>query len=86
MQSTFSDSTYDEYKIIQKDAAMVYWKVVSQNLPWWTEENYKLLVRTAKLWAMFGNHNLLKMKHEYEPTVCNIQRYLFPLQLRPTQG
>jgi hypothetical protein len=27
MQSTFSDSTYDEYKIIQKDAAMVYWKV-----------------------------------------------------------
>jgi hypothetical protein len=52
IQSTFSDFTYDEYKIIRNDAVMVYWKVVSQNLPWWTQENHKLLVRTAKLWTI----------------------------------
>jgi hypothetical protein len=55
MQFTFSESTYDEYKIIQKDAAMVYWKVVSQTLLWWTEENHKLLIRTPKLWGNTWN-------------------------------
>lgn len=35
MQSTFSDSTYEEYKIIQKDAATVNYSISEFTLMDW---------------------------------------------------